>query len=38
MEYRIVIHALDPSALRRLSATLSVRDDIAEFKLSPTGD
>jgi putative Mg2+ transporter-C (MgtC) family protein len=38
MEYRMVVHSLDPTAVRRLSEALRQRDDIAEFRISPTGD
>ena len=38
MEYRMVVHSLDPSGVRRLSDSLRQRDDIAEFRISPTGD
>jgi putative Mg2+ transporter-C (MgtC) family protein len=38
MEYRMVVHSLDPMAVRHLSEALRDRDDIAEFRISPTGD
>jgi putative Mg2+ transporter-C (MgtC) family protein len=38
MEYRMVVHSLDPTAVRRMSEALRRRDDIAEFRISPTGD
>jgi putative Mg2+ transporter-C (MgtC) family protein len=38
MEFRMVVHSLDPTAVRRLSESLRQRDDIAEFRISPTGD
>ena len=38
MEYRMVVHSLDSTAVRRLSESLRQRNDIAEFRLSPTGD
>jgi putative Mg2+ transporter-C (MgtC) family protein len=38
MEYRMVVHSLDSSAVRHLSEALRQRDDIAEFRISPTGD
>ena len=38
MEYRMVVHTRDHGAIRRLSESLRERDDVAEFKLSPTGD
>jgi putative Mg2+ transporter-C (MgtC) family protein len=38
MEYRMVVHSRDPTAVRRLSESLRQRDDIAEFRISPTGD
>jgi putative Mg2+ transporter-C (MgtC) family protein len=38
MEYRMVVHSLDATAVRRLSEALRQRQDIAEFRISPTGD
>jgi putative Mg2+ transporter-C (MgtC) family protein len=38
MEYRMVVHSLDATAVRRLSESLRKREDIAEFRISPTGD
>jgi putative Mg2+ transporter-C (MgtC) family protein len=38
MEYRMVVHSLDSNAVRHLSEALRQRDDIAEFRISPTGD
>jgi putative Mg2+ transporter-C (MgtC) family protein len=38
MEYRMIVHSLDPAGVRRLSESLRQRDDIAEFRISPTGD
>jgi len=38
IEYRMVVHSLDVTAVSRLSESLRQRDDIAEFRLSPTGD
>jgi putative Mg2+ transporter-C (MgtC) family protein len=38
MEYRMVVHSLDGTAVRRLSDALRGRQDIAEFRISPTGD
>jgi putative Mg2+ transporter-C (MgtC) family protein len=38
MEYRMVVHSLDSTAVRRLSESLRRRSDIAEFRISPTGD
>jgi putative Mg2+ transporter-C (MgtC) family protein len=38
MEYRMVVHSLDSSAVRLLSDALRLRQDIAEFRISPTGD
>jgi putative Mg2+ transporter-C (MgtC) family protein len=38
MEYRMVVHSLDSTAVRRLSEALRQRQDIAEFRISPTGD
>lgn len=38
MEYRMVVFTRDHGAIRRLSEALRERDDVAEFKLAPTGD
>jgi putative Mg2+ transporter-C (MgtC) family protein len=38
MEYRMVIHSLDSTAVTRLSESLRQRADLAEFRISPTGD
>jgi putative Mg2+ transporter-C (MgtC) family protein len=38
MEYRMVVHSLDSSAVRRMSDSLRQRTDVAEFRISPTGD
>lgn len=38
MEYRMTIRTLDPGAFVRLSEALRERVDIAEFRISPTGD
>jgi putative Mg2+ transporter-C (MgtC) family protein len=38
IEYRMVVHSLDATAVPRLSESLRQRDDIAEFRISPTGD
>lgn len=38
MEYRMVVHSLDSMAVRRMSESLRQREDVAEFRLSPTGD
>jgi len=38
MEYRMVVHSLDSSAVRRMSDALRQRTDVAEFRISPTGD
>ena len=38
MEYRMVVHSLDATAVRHLSDSLRARTDIAEFRISPTGD
>jgi putative Mg2+ transporter-C (MgtC) family protein len=38
IEYRMVVHSLDPTAVRRLSESLRGRADIAEYRISPTGD
>jgi hypothetical protein len=34
----MVVHSLDSGSVARLSAALLERDDIAEFRISPTGD
>lgn len=38
MEYRMIVHSLDSASVARLSEALRQRDDIAEFRISPTGD
>lgn len=38
MEYRMIVHSLDSASVARLSAALRERDDVAEFRISPTGD
>jgi putative Mg2+ transporter-C (MgtC) family protein len=38
MEYRMIVHSLDSGSVARLSAALRQREDIAEFRISPTGD
>ena len=38
IEYRMVVHSLDATAVSRLSESLRGRSDIAEFRISPTGD
>jgi len=38
IEYRMVVHTLDPAAVPRLSESLRQRDDVAEYRISPTGD
>ncbi len=38
MEYRVVVHSLDSTAVLRLSDALRARTDVAEFRISPTGD
>jgi len=38
MEYRMVVHSVDSTAVRRLSEALRQRSDVAEFRISPTGD
>jgi len=38
IEYKMVVHTLDPSAVQRMSDALRQRSDIAEFRISPTGD
>jgi hypothetical protein len=38
MEYRMIVHSLDSGSVARLSEALRQREDIAEFRISPTGD
>jgi putative Mg2+ transporter-C (MgtC) family protein len=38
LEYRMVVHSLDAASVPRLSEALRRRDDIAEYRISPTGD
>jgi putative Mg2+ transporter-C (MgtC) family protein len=38
MEYRMIVHSLDSGSVARLSEALRHREDIAEFRISPTGD
>jgi putative Mg2+ transporter-C (MgtC) family protein len=38
MEYRMVVHSRDSTAVRRLSESIRQRSDVAEFRISPTGD
>jgi putative Mg2+ transporter-C (MgtC) family protein len=38
IEYKMVVHTLDPGAVQRMSGALRERTDIAEFRISPTGD
>ena len=38
IEYKMVVHTLDPGAVQRISDALRERGDIAEFRISPTGD
>ena len=38
MEYRMTIRTLDPGSILHLSDALRQRDDVAEFRISPTGD
>jgi putative Mg2+ transporter-C (MgtC) family protein len=38
IEYRMVVNTLDATGVPRLSESLRQRDDIAEFRISPTGD
>jgi putative Mg2+ transporter-C (MgtC) family protein len=38
MEYRMVVHSLDSNAVQHISDSMRERDDIAEFRISPTGD
>ena len=38
MEYRLVVHSTDPGAVPLLSEALRMREGVAEFRISPTGD
>jgi putative Mg2+ transporter-C (MgtC) family protein len=38
IEYKMVVHTLDPRAVQRISDALRERSDIFEFRISPTGD
>ncbi len=38
MEYRMTMRTRDPHAVLRMSDTLRQRSDVAEFRISPTGD
>ncbi len=38
LEYQMVVHSLDDSAVSRLSEALRQRTDVAEYRISPTGD
>jgi putative Mg2+ transporter-C (MgtC) family protein len=38
MEYGMTVHSLDREAFARLSDTLRAREDVVEFRISPTGD
>ena len=38
IEYRMVVNSLDAGAVPRLSESLRQRADVAEFRISPTGD
>jgi hypothetical protein len=38
MEYRMIVHSLDSTSVQRMSEALRQRDDVAEFRISPTGD
>jgi putative Mg2+ transporter-C (MgtC) family protein len=38
MEYRMVVHSLAADAVQRISDSLREREDVAEFRISPTGD
>lgn len=38
LEYQMVVHSLDDDAVSRLSEALRQRTDIAEYRISPTGD
>jgi putative Mg2+ transporter-C (MgtC) family protein len=38
MEYRMIVQSTDTTAVTRLSDSLRQRDDVAEFRISPTGD
>jgi putative Mg2+ transporter-C (MgtC) family protein len=38
MEYGMSVHSRDPQAFPRLSETLRGREDVVEFRISPSGD
>jgi putative Mg2+ transporter-C (MgtC) family protein len=38
MEYRMTVRTLDPGGIPRMSDALRQRNDVAEFRISPTGD
>jgi putative Mg2+ transporter-C (MgtC) family protein len=38
MEYRMTVRTLDPGSITRMSDALRQRSDVAEFRISPTGD
>lgn len=38
MEYRLIVHSVEDGAVSVLSEALRLREDIAEFRISPTGD
>jgi len=38
MEYGMTVHSLDRHAFSQLSDALRARDDVVEFRISPTGD
>ncbi len=38
MEYRMTMRSRDPNAVLQMSNTLRQRTDVAEFRISPTGD
>jgi len=38
MEYRMIVNCMDATAVRRMSEALRARSDVAEFRISPTGD
>ena len=38
MEFGMTVHSLDRNAFTKFSDTLRARDDVVEFRISPTGD
>jgi putative Mg2+ transporter-C (MgtC) family protein len=38
LEYRMIVHSLDSTSVLRMSEALRQRDEITEYRISPTGD